>query len=120
MAEDTSSEFVIITTSVPPTAASTMLREVLAHATPDAVPSGILYRQAAPSVLLGLDGTEDSPAITQDDWDRALSDLQRSSMQDSGSISLSDIESRAEAHRGRGHVPIFIADYAFHRIRNRV
>jgi len=97
------------------------MRNVLARATPAAVPSGILYRQPVPgSALLRLTGGVDSPAISQEDWEQALSELRYSALGDDASLSPSGVESLAAAHRERGHVPIFIAEREFHTIRTWV
>ncbi|HET9765501.1 MAG TPA: hypothetical protein VFS60_01565 [Thermoanaerobaculia bacterium] len=96
------------------------MRSVLALADATTVPSGYLYRQApARSPLRDLDGSEDSPAITQDQWDDALECLADAAL-DPGASPMSDVADRAEAHRSRGHVPIFVADYEYSAIRKRV
>ena len=117
MSETDSFDFVFTNNNHVMSARETMLSEILAQATPDAVPSGILYRQPASSLPV-VDGGEDSSAITQDEWQSLYGDLISSSLQDSVGPSVSDVSARAEAHRQGGNVPIFVAECAYHVIRN--
>ena len=97
-----------------------LLESVFANADTGSVPSGYLYRaplQGSP--LLGLDGSADSYVIGQDEWEEVVDEIQRCALHTS-SLTKGEIRARAEAHRAHGHVPIFVADYRVHALRNRV
>ncbi len=97
-----------------------LLESVFGNADPRSIPSGSLYRaplQGSP--LLALDGSADSATVDQDEWEAVVNEIQHCALQPSG-LTMAGIRARAEAHRAQGHVPIFVADYRFHALRNRI
>jgi pimeloyl-ACP methyl ester carboxylesterase len=112
----------------PASRAGAAFQEVVAQATAETVPSGIL--DTTPPRFLPLrytDGSEDSPVVSQAEWQACLETLLTSRLEPpaAGSVATSMldanvVEARAAAHRARGHVPLFVADLDYHAIRGRV
>lgn len=113
------------TKSVSP--AQSMMDAVMALATTEAVPTGRLLRAPQALPLADLDGSDDSPAITQEEWQLVFSNLRSSALENAdgaspggGMPALEEMLARAAAHRELGYVPIFAAGYAYEAVRNRV
>ncbi|HET8798048.1 MAG TPA: hypothetical protein VFO89_10190, partial [Thermoanaerobaculia bacterium] len=111
----------------PSARAAMQFQEIVARATPETVRSGIL--DTLPPRLLPLrelNGSEDSPVVSQDEWQRCLEALLRGRLPDAASatpasslITIDEIDARAAAHHARGHVPIFIGVFEYHALRGR-
>lgn len=98
---------------VTPSRRDALVQEVVSRATPETVPSGVLHQlPPAWSALLNLEG-----AVTQDQWQDALRELEGAG---ASGLAFDDLQSRAAAHRDRGHVPIFIADIPYETVRAHV
>jgi pimeloyl-ACP methyl ester carboxylesterase len=79
------------------------------------------------SPLVELNGSDDAPSVSQEEWQSCLRGIFlgrlasiRNPQDGAATASVDDVQARAAAHRSRGHVPIFVADFGYEAIRGRV
>lgn len=104
-----------------------MFQEIVAHATPETVPTGILDTTSPRALpLRHANGSEDAAVVSQAEWQACLETLLVSRLEHaapaaaaSAMLDMSTVEERAAAHRARGRVPIFVADVDYHALRGR-
>jgi hypothetical protein len=125
VSQESSSQFRIKYENHGATPSEVQLQKVFERATPETVPTGILYRTSLnASPLAKLDGGEDSMAIGQADFEILLDELRDSRLPaaagENGLAGSSEARRRSAAHRDAGLIPIFVAAYDFHAVRNRV
>lgn len=110
----------VVVENLPPSPRERLLQHVLDQVAARSVTSGILHRTTPKhSLLRGLDGGADAPTLSQEEWQQALSELDRGRLGDTPSLREQACSAAAEFHE-RGQVPVFIVDVEYHSIRGRV
>jgi pimeloyl-ACP methyl ester carboxylesterase len=110
----------VVVENLPPSPRERLLHHVLDQVAAKSVTSGILHRTTPKhSLLRGLDGSADAPALSQEEWQDALSELDRGRLGDTPSLREQACSAAAEFHE-RGQVPVFVVDVEYQSIRGRV
>lgn len=120
MSHQPESAATVVVENLPPSPRERLLHQVLDRVAAQSVPGGILHRTTPRhSLLRGMDGGADAPALSQEEWQEALSELDRGRLGDTPSLREQASAAAAEYHE-RGQVPVFIVDVEYQSVRGRV
>src|SRR6478735_9288982 len=116
MSDQTEPAATVVVEHLPPSPRERLLHHLLGQIAAGSVPSGILHRTTPKhSLLRGTDGGADAPTLSQEEWQEALSELDRGRLGDTPALREQVCAAAAEFHE-RGQVPVFIVDVGYQTV----